>query len=92
MRNLGFNQLRFLDKLRFLFSEFQVTPSAKELQDLNYYRNIMVHSGVFTDHKLLFDKYRDLLNLVERTFLTILGWKGKPYISKSLDYKLTNLE
>lgn len=68
----------FKSKTRALFDEFGV--SYKE-DDLNFkdIRDKVVHTGRFPKGANPLNEYLSLINLLDRTLLTILGYKGNPF-------------
>lgn len=68
----------FKSKTRALFDEFGITYSEDEL-DFVRIRDGIVHSGRFPKGKNSLEEYYKLINLLDRTLLTLLGYKGNPY-------------
>jgi hypothetical protein len=88
----GYNNLKLPDKLRFIFERFNFAYEKTELDDFLKYRNIMIHSGISKDYELIMKQYYALLSLFDRFILTVLNWKGNPYIDKSNDFAVKTLK
>jgi hypothetical protein len=77
-KRYGPERISMKKKTRRILDEFGVTHSSIELE-FDYIRNFIVHEGRFPPYC---DRYKALLclrNLVDRLFLGILGYRGKPY-------------
>lgn len=70
----------FRKKMKALFSEFDVTHTKKDLRFINI-RNSMVHEGDFPPQVQPHDELLKLYNLIDRTILSILGFKGNQYLN-----------
>ncbi len=70
-------------KILALLSHFDVTYKEKELEDFIKYRDKLVHTGRFPSDVNPLEAWIKLQNFIDRTLLTILGYKGKPYINSA---------
>ena len=81
----------FKNKLKALFSEFRVKFNEEELNFVGI-RDKIVHTGRFptgTDSSV---ECRKLIHLLDRTLLTILRYKGNPFLNIKQGYKREILE
>jgi len=74
------------DKTERLLNYFHVTHNITEVQ-INRIRNRIVHMGKFPQNVDGFKALIKLRNLLDRTLLVILGYKGKPYYNIVLGKK-----
>jgi hypothetical protein len=49
-------------------------------------RNYIVHTGRFPSNVNSVEKWLELINLYDRVVLTILGYRGKPYLNIAKGY------
>jgi hypothetical protein len=71
---------RFKHRTKFLWEEFGVAYEESEL-DFVKVRDKVVHTGRFPKGKEDLKEYYGLINLLDRTLLTILGYRGNPYFN-----------
>jgi hypothetical protein len=76
------------DSLRYLFSKFNVVYDEEELNFV-IVRSQIVHSAKYKGE--LAPKCLQLFDLLDRTILTVLGWKGKNYLRKTESFRPTVL-
>ena len=80
------------DKLTipYLASNFGIKIDENILDELAEFRNSFMHTGR-DKKKVAKMHYDNLLNILERTLLSILGWKGNEYIDKLSGFSLKTL-
>jgi hypothetical protein len=77
-------------KIQYLASKFEVEFDKKILDDLISFRGRFMHTGM--DQEMEARKhYENVLGILERTLLAMLGWKGQPYRDKLSGYRLKTL-
>lgn len=81
----------FREKMKTLFSEFRVTHTKKDLQFIDI-RNSIVHEGDFPRLVRPHDEVLKLYNLIDRTILTILGFKGNHYLNIEKQFQRETLQ
>lgn len=79
-KKYGPERMSMKKKTRRILDEFRVTHSSSELE-FDYIRNFIVHEGKFPPYCDRVKALRGFRNLVDRLFLGILGYRGKPYYS-----------
>jgi len=77
-KNVTKNLNGFKNKTRSLFEEFGITYDENELKFIKI-RDKIVHTGRFPDYQNSVNDYNKLINLIDRTLLTIFNYKEKPY-------------
>jgi hypothetical protein len=75
----------FRSSLRELFGDISMSYQQSEL-DFIEVRDKIVHTGRFPPNVDSVEEYQKLLNLCDRTALTILGYQGKPYLNSTKRY------
>jgi len=75
----------FKKKVKSCFDEFRITYDECELRFVNI-RDKIVHTGDFPLNTNELHEYACLINLLDRTILTILGYKGHKYLNKAKRY------
>lgn len=79
-RNMRRDLSSFKSKTRALFNEFRVSYKEEDLDFIDV-RDKVVHTGRFPKGSDPVDEYLSLINLLDRTLLTILGYKGNPFFN-----------
>jgi hypothetical protein len=90
-KELAYKYISIRDEQYFAFDKFGIRYDRKTIKELYDVRNALFHGGDF-DYTELFKRTVQLFDLLDRTILTMLGWKGKSYVSKSQGYTLAILE
>jgi len=75
----------FRGSLESLFQELSMPYRSSELDFIDI-RGEIVHTGRFPTNIDSVEEYYKLLNLYERTVLTVLGYRGKPYLNAAKRY------
>jgi len=75
----------FRSSLRELFRDIPMPYQQSEL-DFIEVRDKIVHTGKFPPNVECVEEYQKLLNLCDRTTLTVLGYRGKPYLNSTKGY------
>jgi len=77
-KKIGPEKISMKKKTRRILDEFKVPHSSSELE-FDYIRNFIVHEGRFPPYCERHNALMGLRNLVDRLFLGILEYRGKPY-------------
>jgi hypothetical protein len=77
-KKFGPERISMKKKTRRMLDEFKVPYSSGELE-FDYIRNFIVHEGRFPPYCERFKALLGLRNLVDKLFLGILSYRGKPY-------------
>lgn len=88
-QRIAYRDIGLKDGLRYLFAKLDIKYAEEELNFVKA-RGEIVHNGAYSGD--LRPRYLGLLNLLDRTVLTMLGWKGRSYLNKAKQYSLTILE
>lgn len=80
----------FKNKIKSLFAEFNINYQDSELRFIKL-RDKIVHTGRFPPRKNAVEEYRKLMNILDRTILTIIGYRGRPYVNIVNNYNRENL-
>lgn len=75
----------FRKNLNLFFNDISMSFTSDELDFIDI-RDKIVHTGRFPSKTNYLDEYRKLINLFDRTILTILGYLGKPYLNVRKNY------
>ncbi len=84
-RNKKVDLSNFRERIKSCFNEFQIQYVESELRFIGI-RDRLVHTGNFPPNTNVGNEYGSLINLLDRTILTILGYKGHVYLNRSNDY------
>lgn len=76
----------FAKALQALFEDI-LMPYQQSKLDFISIRDKIVHTGRFPPNVNPVEDYRKLINLYERVILTILGYRGKPYLNTTKRYQ-----
>jgi hypothetical protein len=78
-------------KIQYLIDKFEVEFDRKTIGDIVSFRGRFMHTGM--DRKMeARNHYQNVLGILERTLLAMLGWKGNQYIDRLSDYGLKTLK
>jgi hypothetical protein len=80
-KELSYKHVSIKDEQYFTFDKFGIRYDRKTIKELYEVRNALFYGGDF-DFAKLFKRTVQLFDLLDRTILTMLGWKGKAYVSK----------
>lgn len=75
----------FRKALKALFEDISMPYEQDELEFIDL-RNYIVHTGRFPSNVNSVEKWLELINLYDRVVLTILGYRGKPYLNIAKGY------
>ncbi|MBI2184980.1 MAG: hypothetical protein HYU39_08495 [Thaumarchaeota archaeon] len=75
----------FRKSLEVLFDEHSMPYQPSELDFIGI-RDKIIHTGRFPPGTNIIDEYRSLINLYDRAILTILAYRGKPYLNCTKKY------
>jgi len=75
----------FRSSLEELFQDISMPHQRSELNFIDI-RNKIVHTGRFPPDIDPIDEYQNFVNLYDRTVLTILGYRGRPYLNATKRY------
>lgn len=87
---LAHKQIQDYDKMEYLIDEFEVDFDKPTLRKVVSFRGRFMHTG--KDHNdEVREHYLTTLGALERTLLTMLGWKRNEYIDKLSDFTVKTL-
>jgi hypothetical protein len=81
----------FKNRMESLCAEFNVTYDPSELKFIDV-RNEVVHTGNFPAGMDGWDEFTNLMNFLDRTILTVVGYKGNHYLNRAKGYSYEVLE
>lgn len=78
-------------KIQYLIDKFGVEFDRKTIGDMVSFRGRFMHTGM--DEKMeAWKHYQNVLGILERMLLVMLGWKGNQYVDRLSDYSLKTLK
>lgn len=78
-------------KIQYLINKFGVEFGEKTLGDIVSFRGRFMHTGM--DRKMeSWQHYQNVLGILERMLLTMLGWGGNQYVDRLSGYSLKTLK
>jgi len=78
---VAYKQVSILKSQKYTLQKFDISIGSNILDKLYEIRNKLFHGDSYDKH-VLFQYEHYLFNLLDRTVLTMLGWKGNMYVSK----------
>jgi hypothetical protein len=77
-------------KIDYLIGKFGVEFDKNTVHAVTSFRGRFIHTSMDPENESM-EHYPNVLGILERTLLVMLGWKGRPYIDKLLGYRLNTL-